>query len=63
MVSNASLVFSPSGLFFVLIEILLSVAQSEKKLPETLYPSMTFTAIVVPPIAANENPTQPNAKK
>ena len=63
MVSYASLVFSPSGLFFVLIEILLSVAQVEKKLPETLYPSLTFSAIVVPPIAANENPTAAKRKK
>jgi len=46
-----------------LIKILLSVALIEQKLPGTLYPSMTFTAIVVPPIAANENPTAAKRNK
>ena len=55
--------FSPSGLFFVLIEIILSVAQIEQKLSGTLYPSMTFAAIFVPPIAANENPIAAKRKK
>ena len=55
--------FSPSGLFFVLIEIVLSVAQIEKKKPGTLNPSMTIAAIIVPPIAAIENPHRSQTKK
>ena len=65
MVSNASLVLARqlAGFFFVLIVIVLSVAQIEQKLPGTLYPSMTFTAIVVPPIAANEKPHRSQTQK
>ena len=55
--------FSPSWLFFVLIEIVLSVAQIKDKWPGTLYPSMTIAAIVVPPIAAIENPSAAKRKK
>ena len=60
---QCSLSFSPSGLFFILIEIVLSVAQIKEKWPRTLYPSMTFTAIVVPPITANENPHRSQTQK
>ena len=55
--------FSLSGLFFILIEIVLSVAQIKEKWPGTLYPSMTIAAIVVPPIAAIENPIAAKHKK
>ena len=60
---QCSLSFSPSGLFFILIEIVLSVAQIKEKWPRTLYPSMTIAAIVVPPIAAIENPIAAKRKK
>jgi len=46
-----------------LIEIVLSVAQIKREVAGTLYPSMTFTAIVVPPIAANESPQRSQTQK
>ena len=55
--------FSPSGLFFILIVIVLSVAQIKEKWPESLYPPMTIAAIVVPPIAAIENPHRSQTQK
>ena len=54
---------SPSGLFFVLIGIVLSIAQIGYNLPGTLHPTIAFTAIVVPPIAVNENPIAAKRKK
>ena len=41
----------------------LSVAQIVQKLPGTLYPSTIFAAIIVPPIAANENPAAAKRNK
>ena len=49
--------FSPSGLF------LFGQRQIGQERPGTLYPSKTIAAIVVPPIAAIENPTAAKRKK